>query len=38
MTYNYKLDNDVLLVSLKGSLDPEASVKFEAELLKKADK
>ncbi len=32
MDYSYKLDNDVLLVSLKGRLDTEASVKFEAEL------
>ena len=32
MNYSYKLDNDVLLVSLQGRLDTEASAKFETEL------
>ena len=32
MNFNYKLDNDVLFVSLEGRLDTEASVKFETEL------
>ena len=32
MNFNYKLDNDVLFVSLEGRLDTEAAVKFEAEL------
>ena len=32
MNYSYKLDNDVLLVSLVGRLDTEASNKFETEL------
>ena len=32
MNYSYKLDNDVLLVSLQGRLDTEASSKFETEL------
>ena len=32
MNYSYKLDNDVLLVSLVGRLDTEASTKFETEL------
>ena len=32
MNINYKLDNDVLLVSLVGRLDTEASNKFETEL------
>ena len=32
MTFNYKLDNDVLFVSLDGRLDTEAAVKFETEL------
>ena len=31
MTYNYKLDNDVLFVSLVGRLDTEASAKFDVE-------
>ena len=34
MNYSYKLDNDVLVVSLEGRLDTGASVKFEAELTK----
>ena len=29
MNYSYKLDNDVLVVSLEGRLDTEASAKFE---------
>lgn len=32
MNYSYKLDDDILLVSLEGRLDTEASVKFEAEI------
>ena len=32
MNFNYKLENDVLIVSLIGRLDTEAAVKFEAEL------
>ncbi|MBR4846004.1 MAG: STAS domain-containing protein, partial [Bacteroidaceae bacterium] len=32
MNFNYKLDNDVLFVSLEGRLDTEAAVKFEVEL------
>ena len=32
MNYSYKLDNDVLKVSLEGRLDTEASVKFETEI------
>ena len=32
MNFNYKLDGDVLFVSLVGRLDTEAAVKFEAEL------
>ena len=32
MNYSYKLDNDVLLVSLEGRFDTEASAKFETEL------
>ena len=32
MDFNYKLDGDVLFVSLVGRLDTEAAVKFEAEL------
>ena len=32
MTFNYKLDNDVLFVSLEGRLDTEAATKFETEL------
>ena len=32
MNFNYKLDNEVLIVSLEGRLDTEAAVKFEAEL------
>ena len=32
MNYSYKLDNDVLLVSLQGRLDTETSAKFETEL------
>ena len=32
MNFNYKLDNDVLFVSLDGRLDTEAAVKFDAEL------
>ena len=31
MNYSYKLDNDVLVVSLEGRLDTGASVKFESE-------
>ena len=31
MNFNYKLDGDVLFVSLVGRLDTEAAVKFEAE-------
>ena len=31
MTYSYKLNNEVLLVSLEGRLDTEASAKFETE-------
>ena len=30
MNYSYKLDNDVLVVSLEGRLDTESSSKFEA--------
>ena len=32
MTLNYKLDQEVLIVSLDGRLDTEAAVKFETEL------
>ena len=32
MNFNYKLDNEVLIVSLEGRLDTEAAVKFETEL------
>lgn len=32
MNYNFKLENDVLLVSLEGRLDTESSVAFEQEL------
>ena len=32
MNFNYKLDGDVLFVSLVGRLDTEAAVKFETEL------
>ena len=32
MNFNYKVDSDVLIVSLEGRLDTEAAVKFEAEL------
>ena len=32
MNFNYKLENDVLIVSLVGRLDTEAAVKLEAEL------
>ena len=32
MNFDYKLDNDVLFVSLEGRLDTEASTKFETEL------
>ena len=32
MIFNYKLDSDVLFVSLEGRLDTEAAVKFEPEL------
>ena len=32
MTFNYKLDQEVLIVSLDGRLDTEAAVKFETEL------
>ena len=31
MNYSYKLENDILLVSLQGRLDTEASAKFEVE-------
>ncbi len=31
MNYSYKLDNDVLVVSLEGRLDTDASAKFETE-------
>ena len=31
MNYSYKLENDVLIVSLQGRLDTEASAKFEPE-------
>ena len=31
MNYSYKLDNEVLKVSLEGRLDTEASAKFETE-------
>ena len=31
MNFNYKLNNDILFVSLEGRLDTEASVKFETE-------
>ena len=32
MNFNYKLDNDVLFVSLVGRLDTEASAKFDTEI------
>ena len=32
MNYSYKLNNDILVVSLDGRLDTEASAKFETEL------
>ena len=32
MNFNYKLENDVLIVSLIGRLDTEAAVKFDTEL------
>lgn len=32
MNYSYKLENDVLIVSLVGRLDTEASAKFEVEI------
>ena len=32
MNYNFKLENDVLLVSLEGRLDTESAVAFEQEL------
>ena len=32
MNFNYKMDNDTLMVSLMGRLDTEAAVKFEVEL------
>ena len=32
MNYSYKLNNDILVVSLEGRLDTEASAKFETEL------
>ena len=35
MNYSFKLENDVLLVSLAGRLDTEASVAFETELAAK---
>lgn len=36
MNYNFKLENDVLLVSLDGRLDTEAAVAFETELAVKS--
>ena len=33
MTFDFKLENGILTVSLEGRLDTEASVKFEADLL-----
>ena len=31
MNYSFKVNNDVLVVSLQGRLDTEASAKFETE-------
>lgn len=37
MNYNFKLENDVLLVSLEGRLDTESAVAFEQELAVKCE-